>query len=293
MKKWFKRNLVAISIVFVILIAVVVPVAINESYKANKGYVTVWGGSDVLGYFGEIVGAIGTIVLGIVAWLQNIQMHKQNERLVKIEESNFLAQNAGSAVVNAIMVKGINQLATSLDNHAEQIVFSDAYKGLSSIFDSGSISFVCRLEPLDKAQHIALVRVKRALVVIKGMDKTREKVLDMINESPEYSRVSISKDYDEFSITLMLSSKEKNEFVSIAKEGTILIVDLYLTLLTDKYVATELQCSANLESTTWDKEQGISNVFSTKGDSLPRCFWKGAYVADRSNIKVKRSDDRV
>lgn len=285
MINWIKKHRKAIG--FIVLYVLIIPFIINQSYKAGKGYITVWTGADYLSYIAEATGAIGTILLGIIAW-------KQNERLVKIEERTFLAQNAGSAILNAIMVKKINMNATNLDNHAEQIVFSVASKGISSIYDYGSISFVCRLEPLDKAQHIALVRVKRAMICIKAFDNSHEKVLEAVNESPEYSKVAISKDYDEFATTFILSATEKTEFQTVLSgRHCYLYVDLYLTLLTDKYIATELHCQADLASTTFDSKEGIRNNFKVKEDSLPKSFWEGAYVADRSNIKVKRSNDRV
>ena len=52
MKKWFKSHIV-LSVVSTALIAVVgVPFAINELYKLDKGYITVWTGPEFLAYYG-------------------------------------------------------------------------------------------------------------------------------------------------------------------------------------------------------------------------------------------------
>lgn len=62
MKKWFKSHIV-LSVVSTALIAVVgVPFAINELYKLDKGYITVWTGPEFLAYYGTILGAAATIL---------------------------------------------------------------------------------------------------------------------------------------------------------------------------------------------------------------------------------------
>lgn len=48
-----------IFVVLVLLIAIIgIPVGINECYKANTGYLTVWNGADVLAFYGTILGAV-------------------------------------------------------------------------------------------------------------------------------------------------------------------------------------------------------------------------------------------
>lgn len=46
---------------FAVLLVVVGPIIINECYKPNKGYLTVWGGAEVLSYYGTLLGAVATI----------------------------------------------------------------------------------------------------------------------------------------------------------------------------------------------------------------------------------------
>lgn len=57
---WF-----AVIIVCIILI-IAIPIIINESYKMNKGYITLWDASDVLSYYAVILSGIITIVALIV-----------------------------------------------------------------------------------------------------------------------------------------------------------------------------------------------------------------------------------
>lgn len=56
---------------FMIIIAVlffffIIPIIINELYKLNKGYITVWSAADVLSFYAEILSGIITIVALII-----------------------------------------------------------------------------------------------------------------------------------------------------------------------------------------------------------------------------------
>ena len=52
----------AVKIVLIILgamfLIIGVPIVINECYKTNSGYTTVWDGADLLGYYGAILGSV-------------------------------------------------------------------------------------------------------------------------------------------------------------------------------------------------------------------------------------------
>lgn len=56
-----KKILLGLGAAFVL---VGIPILINECYKAGGGYITMWGASDVLSYYGTVVGAI-VGVLGV------------------------------------------------------------------------------------------------------------------------------------------------------------------------------------------------------------------------------------
>lgn len=44
-----------------LIVTIVIPLAINESYKHGVVYVTKWDAADVLSYYGAIIGAAATI----------------------------------------------------------------------------------------------------------------------------------------------------------------------------------------------------------------------------------------
>lgn len=83
-KWWFGT---AISATAVILVAI--PFIINESYKVNSGYITMWGASDMLSFYGAFLGFIGTVALGALALFQNKQANEINARLSSLEKERF------------------------------------------------------------------------------------------------------------------------------------------------------------------------------------------------------------
>ncbi len=60
MEKYFTVRKI-IVIVTLVIVAIAVPFIINELYKANDGYMTIWGAEEVLAFYGELLGALATI----------------------------------------------------------------------------------------------------------------------------------------------------------------------------------------------------------------------------------------
>lgn len=65
-----------LSIITAIFLIVGIPIIINECYKADCGYITVWDGVDVLEYYGAILGSIiaaATLAITIIFTKKQIQ----------------------------------------------------------------------------------------------------------------------------------------------------------------------------------------------------------------------------
>lgn len=89
-KSWTKWILIA---VIALALIVGVPIIINECYKTNSGYMTIWGAADALSYYGTILGAlvaVATVVVTILFTYKQIQrdsfVKSENEKWAKIEE---------------------------------------------------------------------------------------------------------------------------------------------------------------------------------------------------------------
>ena len=65
-----------------------IPVIINECYKANCGYITVWDGSDVLGYYGTILGSV-IAVISIIVTITFTKKQIQRESFLKNEDEKW------------------------------------------------------------------------------------------------------------------------------------------------------------------------------------------------------------
>ena len=102
---------IIILVVVLLIISVVAPIVINECYKSNTGYMTLWGAKEVLGYFGEIFGAVGSIFVGVIALRQSIRANEISDRLLALEEKRtipFLKIDTENSIVNRIDNKEVN-----------------------------------------------------------------------------------------------------------------------------------------------------------------------------------------
>ena len=88
-KKAVKIVLIVLGAIFLII---GVPIIINECYKANSGYTTVWDGADALGYYGAILGsviAVATLAVTIIFTKKQIQrdnfLKTETEKWAKVE----------------------------------------------------------------------------------------------------------------------------------------------------------------------------------------------------------------
>ena len=87
MKKHVVACVVVVSIILLVLICG--PILINESYKANEGYITEWGAADVLAYFASALSFVGTTFVSIIA----LYLTHKYEKDSKKREDRLLAIN--------------------------------------------------------------------------------------------------------------------------------------------------------------------------------------------------------
>ena len=79
------KFLVELGAVFLV---VGIPIIINECYKANCGYITVWDGSDVLGYYGTILGSV-IAVISIIVTIAFTKKQIQRDTFLKNENEKW------------------------------------------------------------------------------------------------------------------------------------------------------------------------------------------------------------
>jgi len=83
------RAIKIIGFIIILLFLIIgIPIIINECYKTNSGYLTVWSGADMLGYYGSILGsAIAAITLVVTIVFTKKQI--QRESYLKSEEEKW------------------------------------------------------------------------------------------------------------------------------------------------------------------------------------------------------------
>jgi hypothetical protein len=76
------------AILAAIVLIFVIPIVINEIYKSNTGYVTMWKASDVLSYYGTILGACVTIC-SLAATILFTKRQIQRDSYLKFQEEKW------------------------------------------------------------------------------------------------------------------------------------------------------------------------------------------------------------
>lgn len=87
---WWKWIFIALGLLVVI---VGVPIGINECYKANTGYITVWNGADVLSYYGTIISTIIAATIAILTMVATILFTRkqiQRDTYLKNEREKWM-----------------------------------------------------------------------------------------------------------------------------------------------------------------------------------------------------------
>lgn len=91
-RKKMKKGEIIIGSIEILIITLLIPILINESYKFGLkngvGYVTLWEAKDVLAFYGSFLSFVGTTALGMLALWQNKKFKEENDnaqdRLEKI-----------------------------------------------------------------------------------------------------------------------------------------------------------------------------------------------------------------
>lgn len=98
---FIKRHWLAVvlcCVIVALVISVIVPFIINESYKKGAGYITLWEAKDVLAFYGCFLSFLGSLSLGIVAIFQNkkandqtAKANKLTEQMQRLEQAKFIS----------------------------------------------------------------------------------------------------------------------------------------------------------------------------------------------------------
>ncbi len=276
-KPWFKNWWI-----WILSIGLVgFPIIINEAYRLNFGYGTLWNAADALSYYGSFIGAAGTIILGAVAW-------QQNRRLLRIEENSFIANNSCVGFVNQVVINNTKQKACSFELHDEQIV--STIEKIDNIMDYSSYSIQIKMQM--KENIAALVKINE-IILIASKSECQQSLLHFDSVDSKYSRTCIYPEGIMFNITMLVSPEEKNKFINtVDYMYSQLHMDIDFTLLTDKYVSSHLKCRSELSCYSYSEEEELYNDFQIDNHVPPMCFWYGNSILEKSMIEIKCADKK-
>ncbi len=106
-------------------LVVVVPIIINESYKAKNGYMTMWGPADVLSYYGIILGSLITILaLTITIRFTKKQIQRESYLKAKREKWNNIEDEIVKALEEINPARTSELINQALSHNRDEIIVS-------------------------------------------------------------------------------------------------------------------------------------------------------------------------
>ncbi|MCQ2470848.1 MAG: hypothetical protein MJ147_02305 [Clostridia bacterium] len=272
-------------LLIVVLALFAFPLVINIAFKYNSGikfFQAEWSSGDALGFYGSVIGTIGTVFLGYVAW-------KQNERLTKIEENNFINENACPVVVKEMAFFGFKNTAVNFDRHEEQVIGGDVIiDNIESYLQYSSIELTIKIEPLSKVIP-SFIHVKNIILCAAKEDKEYSQSLSCIfveNKDERFSKIAMSKNFCLFNCTVIIKDEDKKKIIDkLTSESSIVIISIDFDIASYNNTVSSLKCNAKLKPIL-EKKSIVS--FEVKDDVPPTVFWTGAKQLSHNEIKVKK-----
>lgn len=85
------KIIIAVCVFACLIFGVGVPVLINELYKLNKGYVTMWSCGELLDFYGSLLGSVATIA-ALVATIWFTRKQIKTDRYIESETKKWKKQ---------------------------------------------------------------------------------------------------------------------------------------------------------------------------------------------------------
>lgn len=157
----------------VLFFVIGIPIIINELYKREGWYSTVWTGADVLAYYGTLLGAVATIVALIVT-IRTTHKQVQSERMYQLELEKWhnLEKSIDNMLVEMHPLRYLGKLDT-ISRHFEVRQLDQWIDDLSIRFDEIMV-------------HLSSEDQRKMEPLLDLIKETREEVVRAINMSRRY-----------------------------------------------------------------------------------------------------------
>ena len=164
-KPWIKWCALVIGALAAI---VGVPIIINECYKANSGYMTIWGAADVLSYYGTIIAAAGAAI-GVFASIKIATKNYKEDVRARVMPFIAVTPFERKAIVNtmALLKEKEEKTKRPADIDNMPAVQYDEYK-LSQIYFIITEHGIDAKNGLDKSQQTILEHAGNSWASVAG-----------------------------------------------------------------------------------------------------------------------------
>lgn len=267
-----KKQLIWIGIV-TILIAIFLAFGLNLLFKVHTdGIISAeWEAGDALNYAASIFGAVGTIILGYVAY-------KQNDRLQEMENNNYIANYSSMILMNNLYIKQEADIPVSWDIHPEQIIKDSEWDEKTPYL---GYKFTFNAKTLGDGIP-ALIHIKDCNIFCSDeSNKNMRSCLLGKNYSHMYSRIAVYHDGRvKFGMTYVIDAKKRDEFENAIKQSAYrVIVEIVFDIVTDKSVVTQCKCISHCDG------NNCANQITWE-DKDPQVFFYGHNIANINELKI-------
>ena len=269
-----KKQLIWIGAV-VILIAIILAFGLNMLFKVHTDgiFSAEWGAGDALNYAASIFGAVGTIILGYVAY-------RQNDRLQEMENNNYISNFSSTIMLNGIYVEMVNKKSTRMDpnEHCEQVIKE---KDLQCNKSYVAYKFTCEAKIIGDVIP-AFIHIRKC--DISYSDETETNMDDSIygvNLLDNYSRLAIyNQDCAMFEITYLINCDKRDKFEKLFEhDKCTVIVEIVFDVVSIKNVLTKFKCRAYCRAKRECNEIKWS-------DYKPQLFFYGHDIVKLKDLKI-------
>lgn len=258
-----------------ILIAIILSFVLNVLFKVHSDgiFSAEWEAGDALNYAASMFGAVGTIVLGYVAY-------KQNDKLQKMEDNNYIANFSSTIILKSIYSELVNKKSTRIDpnEHCEQIIKEKDLQENKPYID---YKFTCRAKIIGDVIP-AFIHIKKC--DISYSDETKTNMDDSIygvNLLDNYSRLAIyNQDCAMFEITYLINCDKRDKFEKLFEhDKCTVIVEIEFDVVSIKNVLTKFKCRAYCKAKRECNEIKWS-------DDKPQLFFYGHDIVKLKDLKI-------
>jgi hypothetical protein len=270
-----KRQIIK-DIVIAVTLSSLAAFILNLLFKihTNGLFAAEWSAGDALNYIAGISTACGTIILGYVSY-------KQNDRLQKLEDNNYIANNSSMMLMNEIKINQKAHVPVNWDEHPEQIIVD------SDKCENGNYGYKFTFSASCIGGSIpTLVHIKECNIFCSNEDNTVQNIILFGRNYSKniYSRVAIHNDNCvKFGMTYVIDSKKRITFEDTIKQDSYRVtIEIIFDIITDKNVITKCKCRSYCSGTC------LSNDIVWKDDE-PMVFFYGHDIANTNDIKISGS----